>query len=541
MADGQPPREQMRVSRRTLLGSVAAAGAGVMLPAGASAAPIAGQAGAAVQHLAGNRNTDVVIVGAGLAGLNAARLLVERGIDVVVLEARARVGGRTLSYQFDDGKVLDVGGQWIGPLPGVAASSTIPGEAVYAPQQAIYDLATETFGLSTFHTYDQQGMYVDFNSGRRSTYGQRIPTDPGTVNAAESLLLLNTMAKQVNPAHPWDTPSATQALQWDSQTVDTWIRQNLLPPDQGAYSATYSLTTLAIESVSGPCEPKDLSLLDMLASIASAGNLDNMVNTTGGAQDSRIVGGAQQVSILMAAALGDRVVLNAPVRNILQRGSDVLVSGDGFSVAGHAVIVAIPPTLTGRINYDPPMAQFDGGLRDQLVQRSPMGSTIKVQVIYPKPYWRSQGLNGQVTSDTGPIKTTFDNTPFETSQAVTDGADVGPGVLVGFMDADDARVWGQKTMAERQAAVLAQLSQYFPGGPDPIGYLEMNWSAEQYTGGCYNSYFPPGVWTSFGTAVSQPIGRIFWACADISPIWTGYMDGAIRSGAAAAENVAALL
>jgi len=510
-----------------------------MLPRGVRAAPLEEPLSAAAEGLSGSLSTDVVIVGAGLAGLSAARSLVAKGVGVVVLEARDRVGGRTLTYSLGDGRVIDVGGQWIGPLPGQTPQATFPTQAVYKPQTNVHQLATQVLGMRTFHTYDQ-GNYVDYSNGVRTTYGgTRIPSDAGTVNAGQSLYQLNEMAFQVDPAHPWATPSAHQALVWDAQTVETWMRQNLTPPNQDPYSATYSLSTLAVESVTGPSEPRDVSLLDLLFGIASAGNLDNMINTTAGAQDSRIVGGAQLMSIKLAQLLGHRVVLNAPVRKISQQAGRVTVSGDGFSVTGRAVIVAIPPTLTGRIAYEPAMSSFDGGRRDQLVQRTPMGSTIKVQAFYPKPFWRDMGLAGQATSDIGPIKTTFDNTPFTKDQTTTDSTNVSPGVLVGFMDAGDARTWGLRTMAERRAATFAAFDRLFPGGPPPTGYVEMNWSLEQYTGGCFSVYLGPGVWTSYGQALKEPIGLIHWAGTDVSPVWNGYMDGAIWSGEQTATEVMA--
>jgi monoamine oxidase len=160
-----------------------------------------------------------------------------------------------------------------------------------------------------------------------------------------------------------------------------------------------------------------------------------------------------------------------------------------------------------------------------------------VQAFYPRPYWREQGLAGQATSDRGPITSTFDNTPFTTDAATTSSHDVSPGVIVGFMDAGDAREWAQKSMAERRKATESTFARLFPGGPDAIGYLEMNWSLETYTGGCYGVYFAPGVWTSYGPALTRPVGRIHWAGSDISPVWNGYMDGAVYSGEVAATEV----
>lgn len=433
--------------------------------------------------------------------------------------------------------MIDVGGQWVGPIPGETTSSTIPGQAVQRTQHRVFDLA-KSLGIHTFKTYDSGSYVNETTSGLRTTdQGTRIPIDPGDVGAAQTLLVWNELAKQIDPTHPWDSPSREQALEWDSMTVDSWMRQNLIPPGQGPGSATYALTTLAAQSVSGPCDPRDMSFLDMLVAIATAGTIDNMINTGGGAQDSRFIGGSQRISIRMAAELGDRVVLGAPVRAIAQDSHGVTVSGEGFSVRGKSVIVSLPPTLTGRIQYDPPMAEFDGGMRDQLVQRAPMGSTIKVQVFYPHPYWREQGLAGQATSDRGPITSTFDNTPFTNDAQTTNSHDVSPGVLIGFMDAGDAREWGTKTMAERRRVTEAQFARLFPKGPKPIGYVEMNWSLETYTGGCYGVYFGPGVWTAYGPALTRPVGRIHWAGSDISSVWNGYMDGAVHTGEVAAEEV----
>jgi monoamine oxidase len=199
---------------------------------------------------------------------------------------------------------------------------------------------------------------------------------------------------------------------------------NLLTP------GAKSLLTLAFNTLFC-AEPREVSLLHTLSVFHSAGGLEHMISTSGGAQDSRIVGGSQLISLRMAQALGSRVKLGAPVTRVEYNDKGVRVSGDRFSVQAQQAIIALPPTLVGRLTYSPPL----NGLRDQLMQRFPMGSVIKVQCVYPTPFWRSAGLNGQATSDTGPVKSTFDNSP----------PDAKVGVIVGFITGSDARTEMQKT------------------------------------------------------------------------------------------------
>jgi monoamine oxidase len=233
------------------------------------------------------------------------------------------------------------------------------------------------------------------------------------------------------------------------------------------------------------------------------------------------------VAEAMAAALGDRVVLGHPVRQVAQDDDGVLVTArDGSQYRGDAVIVTLPPTLAGRLEYDPVLPSW----RDQLTQRMPAGSVIKAYAIYPEPFWRKDGLNGQAASDTGPVKVTFDNSPPSGT----------PGVLMGFLEGREGRVWARRTEAERREAVLGCFARYFgPAARNPVRYVERDWMAEEFTRGCYGAHFTPGVWTSYGEAWRAPIGRIHWAGAESSPQWNGYMEGAVRSGEATASAVAA--
>jgi monoamine oxidase len=450
----------------------------------------------------------VIVIGAGLAGLTAARDVVKAGHSAIVLEARKRVGGRTLNQPIGGGKVVEIGGQWIGPT-----------------QDALAKLAKQV-GVPTYKTYND-GNNVYYRNGVLLPYSTStpvfgaVPPDPsGAADAQQAIVRLDDMANQVPRESPWTAPSAAA---WDSQTVETW-KQNNMATDNGKF-----LLDVGIEAVFA-AEPRDLSLLFLLFYIASAGNettpgtFERLINTAGGAQESRFVGGSQLVSIKVAKRLGKRVVLGAPARRIDQSGNGVTVHSDrGLVVHGKRVIVAMAPSLAGRIDYRPALP----ALRDQLTQRVPNGSVIKCEAVYDKPFWRDAGLTGQAVSDASPVRITFDNTP--------PGGK--PGVLLGFIEGTAAREWARKSTSARRSAVLNNFATYFGSAAlKPTAYYEKNWSKEAWTRGCYTGYMPPGVLLDYGAALREPAGRIHWAGTETATIWAGYMDGAVRSGHRAAKE-----
>ncbi|HEX8054772.1 MAG TPA: FAD-dependent oxidoreductase, partial [Thermoleophilaceae bacterium] len=277
-------------------------------------------------------------------------------------------------------------------------------------------------------------------------------------------------------------------------------------------------------------EPRDMSMLFVLFYIAAAGTegtpgtLDRLVNTAGGAQELRFHGGSQRVPLELARRLGKRIRLNAPVRRIVQRKGSVEVHANGVTATGQRVVVAIPPHLAGRIDYSPKLP----GMREQLTQRMPMGSVIKVQAVYERPFWRDRGLNGQVVSDTGPVQVTFDNSPPDGSR----------GVIMGFVEATTARRLDRTGPEERRRLVLENYASYF--GEEALnatGYVEALWDSELWTRGCPVCAAPPGVLLDYGEAIRAPVGRIHWAGTETSTYWNGYMDGAVRSGERVAREL----
>ncbi len=469
----------------------------------------------------GTIETDVAIVGAGLAGLVAARRLAEAGVQPLVLEARPRVGGRLLNEDIGGGKVVEIGGQWIGPT-----------------QRRIANLAVE-LGVRTFPTHDE-GRHLLELGGKRTSYSgaitdARVGLVRDLANVISPLAMadfeqarvrVDRMAKQVPLERPWMAPKAAD---WDSQTFASWVRRNTRT------MAARSLFELATEAV-WAAEPGDVSLLHVLFYTNSGGGFNTLIGTGGGAQQDRFIGGSQRIPLLMAAELGEeRLRLEWPVRRIAQTEDGVVVYADAPdgttnrpAVRARHAIVAIPPTLAGRLAYDPPLP----ALRDQLTQRMPQGAVIKTMAIYRQPFWRDEGLSGQATSDTGPARVVFDNSP-------PDGA---PGVLLGFLEGRLARHWGARPQDQRREAILAGHARLFgPRAAQPDRFIERVWADEEWTRGCYGCLMTTGGWTEYGRALREPVGLLHWAGTETATVWSGYMDGAVQSGDRAAQEVLAAL
>jgi monoamine oxidase len=459
--------------------------------------------------LLGRRSTDVpsleadvAVVGAGLAGIAAARAVERGGVSAVLVEARDRVGGRLESVAIDDGKWVDVGGQWIGPT-----------------QDRVAALA-RSLGHQTFPTHATGENLVEFG-GKQIRYTGTIPRLGPHVLAdiGQAMLRLNRMASKVPRDSPWTAP---RAKQWDSQTTWSWMRHNM------ATSSGRTMLELAVKAV-WAAMPADVSLLHLLFYISSAGTLELLLDTEGGAQQDRFVEGAQNLAVKAAAEVDGEVVLGSPVRRIEYSEDGVTLRADRITARAKRAIVALPPTLAGRIVYEPPLP----GYRDQLTQRLPMGACIKCMAFYEEPFWRAAGLSGSAVSDPGPLSIIFDNSP-------PDGS---PGIIVGFLEGHWARELGRAGEQERRTAVLENLTRLFgQRAASPERYLERDWTNEEWSRGCYAGYAPPGVLTAYGPAVRAPIGPIHWAGTETATVWNGYMDGAIQSGErAATEALAALV
>jgi monoamine oxidase len=497
---------EKRVTRRRFVAGSVATGAAVSIPSAAEAARQ--EATRKKQIAAGStRKTDVVVVGAGFAGLTAARRLAQAGRSVVVVEARNRVGGRVFNHDLGGGHVSERGGTFVGPT-----------------QDRVLALMAE-LGVGKFPTYDT-GDNVYVAGGSRMTYSDTgltgtAPPDPLILpELALVTQQLDQMSTTVPVSAPWQAPSAGS---WDGQTLETWLQ---------GHSVTkrfLDLTAAATRPIFG-AEPRELSLLFVLFYIASSGDernpgtFERNFDTRDGAQMWRLVGGSQVIALKIAASLGRRVVLSSPVRRIAQDASGVTVTSDRVTVRARHAIVAIPPTLAGRIDYEP-LLPFE---RDQLTQRYAQGTLTKVAAVYDRPFWRGAGLTGSAVASGGPVSATFDDSPQDGSR----------GAVFGFVGGDNARTYNSMSPSSRRRAVLDQFTTFFGAQAQrPRDFFETSWAGEQWTRGCPVGILGPGTLVAYGNRIRPPVGRIHWAGTETSAYWNGYMDGAVRSGERAAGEV----
>lgn len=440
---------------------------------------------------------DVVVIGAGPSGLTAARRLHEAGRDVVVLEARDRVGGRTWTVEAADGTLVDLGGQWVGPS-----------------QHHLRGLLDE-FGLATEPT-PVAGRSTLVLPDRHVTYTGTIPRLSVLALLELQRALWDLDARTVRADVGAVTPR-TQA--WEAMTLAGWLRDRGVRPEVDAIVRTAMRVVFGLEA-------EEISLLRAVQYARAAGGVMALVDTAGGAQDARVVGGMQQVSRRLAEPLGERVRLEHPVAAVrVQRHWVTVVTEPGHRLEARDVVVAVPPRLAARWDWSPDLPTA----RRVWAEAHVMGTTLKTQLLYDRPFWRDRGASGEVVWADGPLDVAFDNTTGR-----------GGAGLVAFATGDRGRALAAVPPPDRRRVVLDALASVL--GEDaraPRHVVDHDWDTEAYSGGCPVASPSPASRVPVGFDPTRPDGRVTWAGTETSTVWRGYVDGAVAAGQRAAARVLA--
>ena len=443
-------------------------------------------------------SVDYAVVGAGLAGLKAALDLEQRGATVTVYEARDRVGGRTLtgtsSMGAPEGLALDMGAQWIGP-----------------GQRVIMDLVGR-LGLHTEETsYPGKSAWA-IDGQIRHAKGSIPPLPPlALADLLYNGMKLISMRRRVPPGAPWSTRHAGE---WDGIDLESWADRHFRTSRAKDILRILVTGNLAVEM-------NEVSLLAFLFDQAATGSWKESQSS----EDYRVTEGTQEISVRLARQVRGEIV-HEPVVAIDQDDDGVTVHGPSSETRCRRVAVSVPPPLALSLTFRPELPRE----RVQLLEHLPLGSSIKVQAVYERPFWRELGLNGEAMASDGCVALTYDSSPH--------GGDP-RGVITALVVADQARRLATLDRTAQEHQVIDALERLY-GRParTPTALLLQDWQAEQWSTGCYSSYFAPGVLTTWCYAIREPCGRVHWCGTETSPEWNGYMEGALRSGIRVAAEMA---
>ena len=440
---------------------------------------------------------DTIVVGAGVTGLTAAWRLVQAGQDVLVVEARDRVGGRLRTERHGDA-AFEVGGQWVSP-----------------DQEALIALLDE-LGLQTYARHREGASVYLARSGERRTFdGVDLPVDATTASAVDQLTkTLDALAAELDPDRPWDHEDAERL---DRITFKAWLEEQCDDVEARDNIALY----IGPAMLTKPAHA--FSTLQALLMAASAGSFSNLVDADF-ILDRRVVGGLQSVPLALADRLGDRLRLGQDVTSISWSDDGATVHVGDQQLHATQVVLAVPPTLVARIRFQPELPAEHRHAREH----QSFGLVIKVQAHYETPFWRDAGLSGTGFGPYELVHEVYDNT--------VEGATGGQ--LVGFVSDHRADELGRLSAEERRERVLASLAAYFgDAARTPTTYVESDWQHQELTGGAYGTSFDLGSLTRYGRVLHEPVGPIEFGSSDIAGLGFQHVDGAVRVGTRLAQRI----
>lgn len=430
--------------------------------------------------------SDVVVVGAGLAGLSAARDLVAAGADVVVLEGRARAGGRVEQTKLEDGRLVQLGGEVVGEF------HTAYRELVAELGLSLVPAFPEMPGQETTLLHDGRHIADDFGwLGKRDSELYREIADK-----------FAALSRQVDPDNPWSHPEAARL---DSTSVGDWLRATGATANV-VRARDLAMAALAAESV------ERTSLLADLRKEASAGNHGFYDYDVW--ESMRVEEGSATVALTMAEELGYRIRFSTLVDRIdVSGGRCVVTAASGERFESDAVVCALPVGPLRRVHVNGVSAERLESLRRQ---RHALAS--KAVFAYPDSFWERQGQNGSSYAEPGFLGGTWAQRE---------------GILSALVPAERLAPMFATASATLEEELLDEVGDIF-GEParNPQAFFLRHWCVDPLTEG-YITAWRPGDVMGVGPLHGTHEPPFYVAGSDQ---WVaGYMEGAVRSGRGAAR------
>ncbi|KAL4884850.1 hypothetical protein BJY04DRAFT_232380 [Aspergillus karnatakaensis] len=447
---------------------------------------------------------DLLIIGAGLSGLQAAQSAQQAGLSVAVIEARDRVGGKIWSVPLASGRgYADLGGAWI--------------NVTLQPRVGAY---VKKFGLKTVQQRLQGKAVMQERPGERFEFPFGVTPSGFTAQEKKSLEFIR------------DHIQAESLTAGPSKVADDNISLDQYVRDLGALPNVVKMVNLWAQVMHG-LEATEYSAAWFIDYCRrNRGLLAIRADDASGGQHLRFQNGAQSLATNIAGLVGSsNIHLSSPVLSIIDHGSHTTVTTTtGKTFTGRKTIISIPSTMYKELNISPSLPQRV----QEVTNATVLGDYNKAIVCYDKPWWRSEGFNGYFASYTGPVILGRD-TSVEESRHYS---------LTCFVNGKPGREWSKLRPHERRAVVLKQLAQIFKGGKGveeevykPIEFFDQVWQHETYSRGALAPITALGHYTKFADVYGKPVGNLHFVGTEYSTEWKGYMEGAICSGEVGAKEV----